>query len=171
MGDWAFLVRTLTFFLFGFVAAKNADFWNSVDKALLAAIVLTFVLGGLLLAAYLNEFAVTSDPQLLTGFLLLKVFYGWSVMITMFGLARQFANRSSAVLTYLTAAIFPYYILHQTITLLVSYWFTVHEAPLIVEATTIVLVTVLGCVLGYEVIRRVPALRPLFGLPTRHKAN
>ena len=42
-------------------------------------------------------------------------------------------------------------------------------APVAVEATTIVLVTVLGCVLGYEVIRKVPALRPLFGLPMRRR--
>ena len=92
-------------------------------------------------------------------------------MVTLFGLARKYANRPSSTLSYLTAAIFPYYILHQTITLLVSYWFTVHEAPLVVEATTILVVTVLGCVLGYEVIRRVPMLRPLFGLPLRENAR
>jgi len=165
-GDWAFLVRTFSFFLFGFVAAKNADFWNAIDSALPSAIILTIVLGGLLLAAYQNEFAVTSDAPLLTGFLLLKVFYAWSVVVTLFGLARKYANRPSSTLAYLTAAIFPYYILHQTITLLVSYWFTVHEAPLFIEATTIILVTVIGCALGYEIIRRVPPLRPLFGLPT-----
>lgn len=170
-GDWAFIARTLTFFLFGFLAAKNADFWSAVDNALPAGIVLTFVLGALLFTAYLNEFAVTSEPRLLNAFLLLKVLYAWSLMVTLFGLARRFANRPSSALTYLTAAIFPYYILHQTITLLVSYWFTVHEAPLVVEATTIVLVTVLGCVLGYEVIRRVPTLRPLFGLPANRKAE
>lgn len=170
-GDWAFIARTLTFFLFGFLAAKNADFWSSVDKALPAAIILTFVLGALLFTAYLNEFTVTSEPRLLTAFLLLKVLYAWSLMVTLFGLARKYANRPSSTLSYLTAAIFPYYILHQTITLLVSYWFTVHEAPLVVEATTILVVTVLGCVLGYEVIRRVPMLRPLFGLPLRENAR
>ena len=170
-GDWAFVVRTLSFFLFGFLAAKNADFWYSVDMALPAAIAVTCLLGGLLLAAYLHELTIAADPLFLNAFLLLRVFYGWSMIVTLFGLARRFANRPSSALTYLTAAIFPYYILHQTITLLVSYWFTVHEAPLVVEATTIVLVTVLGCVLGYEVIRRVDALRPLFGLPVRKNAR
>jgi len=167
-GDWAYIVRTFSFFLFGFLAAKNADFWNTVDRVLPAAVAFTAMLGGLLLTAYLNEFAVTSDAVLLKGFLLLRVFYAWSLIVTLFGLARRFANRPSATLTYLTAAIFPYYILHQTITLGISYWFTVNEAPLLVEATTIILVTVLGCVLGYEAIRRVPALRPFFGLPA-HK--
>ena len=132
---------------------------------------LSLVLGGLLVAAFFNEFAVTADPQLFNAFLVLKALYRWSVIVTLLGLARRFANRPSAALAYLTAAIFPYYILHQTITLLVSYWFTVNEAPLAIEATTIIVVTILGCVLGYEIIRRVGVLRPLFGLPMHRKAG
>ena len=169
-GDWANIARTLTFFLFGFLAAKSDDFWNAVDGALPVATLLSLLLGGLVLAAFLNEFAVSSDPQLFTGFLLLRVLYGWSVIVTLLGLARKFANRPSRVLTYLTAAILPYYILHQTITLLVSYWFTRHEAPLAIEAATNVMATILGCVLGYEAVRRVAVLRPLFGLTPRAKA-
>ena len=115
-GDWANIARTLTFFLFGFMAAKNEDFWNAIDGVLPASIILSLVLGGLLLTAFLNEFAVTADPRLFNAFLLLKVFYGWSIIVTLLGLARRFANRPSSALTYLTAAIFPYYILHQTIT-------------------------------------------------------
>jgi glucan biosynthesis protein C len=170
-GDWAHVAQTLTFFLIGFMAAKNEDFWRSVEGALSASIVLSLALGGLLLTAFLNEFAVTADPLLFNAFRMLRVLYAWSVIVMLLGLARRFANRPSLTLTYLTAAIFPYYIMHQTITLLVSYWFTVNEAPLAVEATTIVLVTVLGCVLGYEGIRRVDTLRPLFGLPMRAKVS
>lgn len=167
-GDWAYIARTLTLFLLGFLAAKNENFWNAVDGALPAAIGLSLVLGGLVVAAFLNEFAVTADPNLFTGSLLIRVLYGWSMVVMLLGLARRFANRPSRTLTYLTTAILPYYILHQTITLIVSYWFTTHEVPVAIEATTIVLVTILGCVLGYEIIRRVALLRPLFGLPVAY---
>ena len=170
-GDWAYITKTLTIFLLGFLAAKDQNFWNAVDRALPAAIGLSLVLGGLVLSAFLNEFAVTADPKLFTGSLLISVLYGWSMVVMLLGLARKFANRSSRAVTYLTAAILPYYILHQTITLVVSYWFTVHEAPVAVEAATIVLVTILGCVLGYEIIRRVALLRPLFGVPTGYPSR
>ena len=50
-----------------------------------------------------------------------------------------------------------------------GYWFTMVEAPAAIEVTAIVAATVLGCVVGYEVIRRVAVLRPLFGLPLRAK--
>jgi glucans biosynthesis protein C len=166
-GDWAYIAQTFTFFLFGFLAAKNQDFWKCIDRVLLPSAGFTLVLGGLLVTAFFNEFTVTADPQLFNAFLILKMLYRWSVIVTVLGLARRFANRPSATLSYLTAAIFPYYILHQTITLLVSYWFTVNEAPVAIEATTIVVVTMLGCALGYEGIRRVAFIRPLFGLPMR----
>jgi glucans biosynthesis protein C len=170
-GDWANIAQTFTFFLIGFIVAKNEDFWRAIDRTLPASIFLSLVLGGLLLTALLNPFAVGSDLRLMDAVLLLRVFYAWSIIVTLLGLARNFANRPSWTLTYLTAAIFPYYILHQTIAVLVGYWFTMNEAPAVIEATTIIAATVAGCVVGYEVIRRVALLRPLFGLPISRKAS
>ena len=168
-GDWANIAHTLTIFVLGFIAAKNEDFWRAIDKALPAAAGFSIVLGGTLLAAWLNQSAVRADPQMLSAVLTLRVFYAWAIIVALLGLARRFANRPSRTLTYLTAGVFPYYILHQTIIVVVAYWFTMHAAPLAIEATTIIGATVLGCALGYEVIRRVTVLRPLFGLPMRGK--
>jgi glucan biosynthesis protein C len=166
---WAHTARTLTFFLLGFVAAKNEDFWAAVDRAFPAAIGMSLVFGGLLLTVWLNQFELGSDTRLLYAALMLRPFYGWSMMIMLLGLARRFGSRPSRALVYLTAGVMPYYILHQTIIVVSGYWFTMHEAPLAIEAATIIVVTVLGCALGYEVIRRVTVLRPLFGLPLRGK--
>lgn len=168
-GGWASAARSFTYFLIGFVAAKNEDFWNAVDRALPASIGLSLVLGGLLLAAWLNEFQMAADTRFLYVALFLGTFYAWSVFVMLLGLARRFANRPSRALTYLTAAVFPYYIVHQAFIVVSGYWFTLHEAPLAIEAATILGVTILGCVLSYELIRRVAVLRPLFGLPLRDK--
>ena len=167
ISDWAGTVRTLTFFLIGFVAAKNEDFWSAIDHALPGSIGLSLVLGGLLFMAWLNEPTLGADERLLYAVLLLRAFYAWSIITMLLGLAHTFANRPSRALTYLTAAVFPYYILHQTIIVVLAYWFTMHEAPLAIEAATVIGATILGCVLGFEVICRVAVLRPLFGLPLR----
>lgn len=169
ISGWHGTARTLTYFLLGFMAAKNDDFWRAVDKAFPAAIGLTLFLGGLLLTTWLNQFEIGSDTELLYAALLLRQFYGWSFMIMLLGLARRFANRPSRVLVYLTAGIMPYYILHQTIIVVVAYWFTMHEVPLVIEAPAIIAAAFLGSALGYEIIRRVAVLRPLFGLPLREK--
>ncbi|MGO4832762.1 hypothetical protein AB4144_10780, partial [Rhizobiaceae sp. 2RAB30] len=67
--------------------------------------------------------------------------------------------------------VFPYYILHQTIIVILGYWLIPYRLPAFVEAAIIVGATVAGCILGYEFIRRVQLLRPLFGLPWRRGRN
>lgn len=168
-GDWANIAHTLTIFVLGFIAAKNEDFWSAVDRALPVALALSAALGGALLIAWLNQTVVRADPQLLSAVLTLRVFYAWTIIVTLLGLARRFTNRTSPALAYLTAAIFPYYIMHQTIIVVVGYWFTMVEAPAAIEVTAIIVATVLGCAVGYEIIRKVTLLRPLFGLPMRGK--
>lgn len=171
-GDWANIAHTLTIFLLGFVAAKNASFWNAVAKALPSALAMSLALGGTLLVLRLNFYNVfLADESARMAVGVLRVAYAWAIIVSLLGLAQAFANRGGRVLTYLTGAIFPYYILHQTIIVVVGYWFTLHVAPTTVEAPVVIAATVIGCVLGYEVIRRIPLIRPLFGLPMRDRAN
>lgn len=170
-GDWANIAHTLSIFAIGFIVAKNENFWSAVDGALPAAAGLSAALGATVLAARLNveTTGVHGEMPLAVG--VLQVLYAWSVIVALLGLARRFANRPSRTLTYLTGAVFPYYILHQTIIVVVGYWFTMHEVPLSVEAGAIMAATVLGCAFGYEIIRRVRVLRPLFGLPLGEKCQ
>lgn len=168
---WSGIARTLTFFLLGFTAAKNQNFWAAVDRALPASIAMSMVVGVLYLAAWLNQFEIGTETELLYAALLLRPLYSWSLLVMLLGLARKFANRPGKALTYLTAAVFPYYILHQTIISVVAYWFTIHEAPLFVEASVIIGATLLGCALGFEIIRRAGPIRLLFGMPWRRKVR
>ncbi|MBL8579656.1 MAG: acyltransferase family protein [Mesorhizobium sp.] len=169
VGDWDLVARTFTAFIFGFMGAGNEHFWRAMDSVLSASVGVALVLGVLLLVAGLNSFEVGSDTVLLNAVLILREFYAWSVIAMLFGLARRFANHPSAILAYLTAAIFPYFILHQTIILVVAYWFTIYEVPLALEVGAMLFATVLGCGIAYEIIRRAGPVRLLFGLPLREK--
>jgi len=65
----------------------------------------------------------------------------------------------------MTEAIFPWYILHQTLTVMLGYWLTRQDLPVGIEAPLVIGGTFAGCALLHElVIRRVGFLRPLFGL-------
>ena len=65
---------------------------------------------------------------------------------------------------YLTSAIFPVYILHQTVIVVVAHSLKPSHLYPPVEGVLLVLATVATCFLGYEAIRRVRLLQPLFGL-------
>ena len=87
-GDWANIAHTLTIFLFGFIAAKNEDFWRAVDKALAAAVGLSIALGVAVLAARLNIETVRAHDELRLAVGVVRVLYAWSIIVTLLGLAQ-----------------------------------------------------------------------------------
>ncbi|WP_286267883.1 acyltransferase family protein [Thalassotalea atypica] len=84
--------------------------------------------------------------------------------LTVLALAYKYLNVHSNKLTYFNDAVYPFYILHQTIILVVAFYFADANLGPVVEPITIIFVTVVGCFLGFEAIRRTMWLRPFFGL-------
>jgi glucan biosynthesis protein C len=132
---------------------------------------LAATLGLLLVVARLNRELVSDSGMLLSAVRIGRILYAWVVIVALLALARRFFNRRGAVLSYLTEAVFPYYIIHQTAIVMVGYWLIPYRLPVAVEATLIVAATMLTCVAGFEVVRRVSLLRPLFGLPVRRRTG
>jgi glucan biosynthesis protein C len=65
----------------------------------------------------------------------------------------------------MTEAVFPWYILHQTLIVMIGYWLTRQGLSIYSESLALILLTFLGCYLINEYfIRRWKWIRPLFGL-------
>ena len=97
----------------------------------------------------------------------LRVAWGvnqWCAIAAAFGFAYRFRNADSAALRYLTPAVFPVYILHQTVIVALAHNAKPLGLPPLLEGPLLVLLTFAVCFSGYELIRRLPLLRPLFGL-------
>lgn len=158
IGDWFNHASSFSMLLVGCFAAKSRAFWGAVEKVRRLAVGLA--LGtGIAIAA----FRVTGMRGDL--FDITEVVYAWTVILSLLGLAQRYLNRPSRALGYLTEAVFPYYVMHQTLIVCLGAWAIPSGLPLWAEASFITVGTVAGCGLGYELlIRRVPVLRPLFGL-------
>jgi surface polysaccharide O-acyltransferase-like enzyme len=91
-------------------------------------------------------------------------------IVAILGFARRHFNHDNAARRYLTTAIFPVYILHQTIIVVCAHELKPSHLQPGVEGLLLVLVTAAASFLGYEVIRRIGLLRPLFGLPLNARA-
>jgi peptidoglycan/LPS O-acetylase OafA/YrhL len=72
--------------------------------------------------------------------------------------------RDNAARRYLTAAIFPVYILHQTVIIVLAHALQPANMAPPVEGLLLVATTAAACFMAYEVIRRVRPLQPLFGV-------
>jgi glucan biosynthesis protein C len=89
----------------------------------------------------------------------------WLWILAVFGFARHtLVNRDGPIRRYLTDAIFPFYIIHQTTIEVVGHYLAKERLSLGLEATLLVSATMASCIATYEIARRIGVLRPLFGL-------
>ena len=95
----------------------------------------------------------------------IKVFNLWAWILTLFGFGARYLNRPSKTLAYANQAVYPFYILHQSITVVCGYFLMDLDWSIEVKFVLLTLVTFGGSWLIYEyLIRRWKWVRPLFGL-------
>lgn len=159
----------LTFAL-GYLLAKADGPWEQLRRSrhwMLAAALASYVL---MIAGYLqfDDFDAIPDGPLMA----LRTLWGvmeWAAIAAILGYARAWNPKDSPLLRYLTAAVFPFYILHQTVIVVLAHDLKpLHIAPAL-EGPLLIAATFALCLLGYEVIRRIGWLRPLFGLKRESK--
>ena len=95
----------------------------------------------------------------------------WGAVIGLIGFAQGHLHRDGPERRYLTEAIFPYYIAHQTIIILAGHLLKPYGLAPSAEFAIILPVTVIGCVATYEFGKRIGWLRPLIGLAPRRSAQ
>ena len=168
VGDWYNHATYGMTFLLGFVLAGTHQPWVAMERLRWTSFVLA-ILGWALLAAYMSIYGADGSPT--PPFLLMlsrRVVFGaeqWLAIAAILGFARRHLNHDNAARRYLTTAIFPVYILHQTIIVVMAHALQPVNLTPAIEGPLLILVTATACLAGYEVIRRVAVLRPLFGLP------
>ncbi len=167
-GDWYNHVRYLLFLFGGYLIADCTAFWARISgnawRLLPAAGV-----------AYLGVLAIFHDylppglgwldeeQQLLLARVLVSVDQ-WLWVLAVLALGHRYLNRPSPILRYMNEAILPWYILHQTLIVVAAYLLVSLALPRGLEASLLVAVTVLGCAVGYELVKRFRVTRLLFGL-------
>jgi peptidoglycan/LPS O-acetylase OafA/YrhL len=103
------------------------------------------------------------------GFAFLRFGVGWLSVLAILGFGKRYLDRPSRALSYTAEASYPFYILHQTVIVAVAFyivrlpWATAPKFVAIMAAATALTLA------GYEVVRRVPALRFLFGMKPKRK--
>lgn len=155
-----------TFLIYGYLIGWNMNLWEQIKRyrrIYLSIAVASYIA---ILFAY---FIVWLDPILKAMWWaewlgLIAAFNTWSAVLAMLGYAAEYLNKPGPKLSYLSDAVLPYYILHQSIIVVMAYWLASFQLGPVLEPLIIVVATFAGCIAGYEIIRRVNLLRPLFGL-------
>lgn len=167
--DWATHAHAFTMLLIGWFIAKSPTFWNATRRAGRVAFACAILLLISLTVLRDNWQSVRTIAGAFEALSFMEALYAWSVIVALLSLAQSFLNVPSPALTYLSEAVFPLYILHQTVIIVTGYLLIGSGLPGTVEATIIVISTFAACFGLHEVIRRMSWLRPLFGLRRRKR--
>jgi len=168
--DWGAHAHYFSYFVVGMLIAKNQAFWRVLGATWRTGVVFVLVSGAIMLPMWVNWENWTVNQWFVDIIRAWRVIYAWAVIATVMGAAQCYLNRPSKRLSYLTEAVFPYYILHQTLIVVIGVAAASLGLPAAIEFLTVLVGTVLGCLLLHEfIIRRVVFLRPLFGLPLKPK--
>jgi hypothetical protein len=166
VNDWYNHAVYAPIFFLGFVLAGARAPWEAIERLRWHAFGFA-VLGWVFLCVWHGLDTIDAlSPSLALRRTWQTVFSAqiWLVIVAVLGFSRRHLNRDSVARRYLTTAVFPVYILHQTIIVIAAHTLQPVRLDPLLEGLVLVLVTTAVCFMGYEAIRRVPVLRPLFGL-------
>ncbi|WP_375466194.1 acyltransferase family protein, partial [uncultured Methylobacterium sp.] len=165
LGDWYDHAVYYAFFLLGYLIAEQDTAWNVLDRLRWPALILASAT-----SAIAWPIDATSPFPTWSGVLhhhdtVAVPLYQWSVIVAVIAFGRRWLPCTDGPWRrYLAAAVFPFYLVHQTAIVLAAYALRDAGWPAAPEAAIIVLVTAATCVVAFEMARRSRWLRPLFGL-------
>lgn len=164
--DWHNHATYFPIFVLGALVAFQGAFWQRMEQVRFGA--LATALGGW--AFLMSYYAITEHMppeqvvQWRDGQRVLYALVQWSAILAVCGFGHRHLQFDSAKRRYLTQAVFPVYIVHQTLIIVFSQLIKpAHHGP-VLEAVLLFVMTLTASFGIFEVVRRVPLLRPLFGL-------
>lgn len=167
VNDWAYFVKNLLLFWFGYLLISRRDFWQILtDQRRI------FLAGTLVCTALLYGVRAVYDfegPDIMAveiAYLIYSDCLTWFSVLATVGYGYRYLNVNKPILKYLNEAIYPFYILHQTVILIIGYYVLtktdlgVYDGFLVVSLTSFVV-----CVTIYALlIRPFKLTRVLFGM-------
>jgi surface polysaccharide O-acyltransferase-like enzyme len=155
-------------FVFGFGIAKHAPFFESCLRWRRTALALGLASWAALQIYYASYPGDAVPPEALRQvFRVVHELQAWTMIVAAIGFAHRYLRTADGPWRKtLSVAIFPVYLIHQTIIVVLAYHLDKLSLPVALEVTLLLSGTALGSWLFYETGRRIPWLRIWIGLPS-----
>ena len=156
----------IAYFILGYILVADSRFEKAINRHKAVALVLGPVL--FLFVAYFESFGYPwSVPSNLIPILVAYIvgFAPWFFVIAILGYGRQFLRSSNKFLRYTGEASYPYYILHQTIIVIIGFYVVQWQLGIALKYVIILVAAIAVTALLYEVlVKRFNLFRFLFGM-------
>lgn len=165
--DWAYLSYNFLFFIFGYLLFSDTRLIGQIVKQRRLNGIFALILTAIFFIDYFNSIDpfVSSNLQSLLGCLL-----EWSIGMAVIGYGGKYLNRENKIRRHLNEAIYPFYILHQTVIVVIGFYLF----DLDIAVTTKAFVLTLGSLtisagIYLAFIRPFNAMRFIFGMRIKKK--
>ncbi|GAB3033715.1 hypothetical protein GCM10027185_39290 [Spirosoma pulveris] len=166
LDDWYLFNSSITFYFFGYFLADLPAFWSTCEtyrRYFLAVAVTCLIV--LFWKFYWPVALPTQQDSRLYLYGCMDGLHIWAIILTTIGFARRYLNISNPALAYLTTAVYPFYILHQTIIVASGYYIVQWDKPIWVKLLALIgICFVLLFGLFHFLIRPFVLTRILYGL-------
>jgi peptidoglycan/LPS O-acetylase OafA/YrhL len=167
INDWAFICLDFLYFLFGFVLLGNPNVVDAIVRDRKIWLGITLIASGIMFSIMYVFYAVAA-AWLVYDILALLV--SWTIGLTLLAFARKYINVDNAWRKQLNMAIYPVYLIHQPILIVVAYFIVKLSMPIVLKALLIAILTLLIVWAVYRfLILPFNTTRLLFGLKKKQE--
>lgn len=158
----------LVFFIIGYLLATDTTFLEAAEKqrvpALIAVVLLFFV-------GFWGGPRLADSPMIYQLESLFRGLHSWCWLVAILGFGRRYLNIKNAFLQYANEAVLPFYILHQTVIVVIAFSMVAWQVSITVKYLFLWIFSFLVIMGLYEgIIKRLSVARFLFGLKPLKKS-
>jgi glucans biosynthesis protein C len=157
VSDWANFTGSLITFFWGFVMCGSPRFLGLIESRRREFLAVAAVLLPLF-------YVVRVFPAPAWTRTVVDAWFGMAMILALAGWGRAKLNRDSPALRWANTAVYPFYIVHQTVTVLLGYAWLGWRVSFAVKFPALLAGTLVVTWLVYEVVRRNAVTRLLFGM-------
>lgn len=174
--DWCNVFYWLQFLLVGFLCISMPAFVESIERNRRISFTIAFL--SFMLINYVrwndiepwNTIANWRTDWHTYAYLALTPIMAWSWVLTAIGYGKKYLNKRHKALDYLNQAVYPFYILHQTVMLVVVYYVVkVQESILMKFLFTVFATLFISMCIYHLLIKPFGIMRFLFGMKPKEK--
>jgi peptidoglycan/LPS O-acetylase OafA/YrhL len=167
-GGWS-LFLYMIFFIYGYVIFTHHKFKPIIDRngnlALFGGIMATTLAIVLLL---MKGFPPYGNSPYFLFMTTLRAFNSWFWLIAIFSFGEKYFTAQNGFLGYANEAVLPFYILHQTVIVIIGFYFINWNTGVYFKYLVLCVASFVSICIIYDVlVRRINILRFLFGLKWR----
>jgi glucan biosynthesis protein C len=167
LNDWASMTLYIIFFMSGFILLPNKNITEAIRKQRLLYLAETIAV-----TVIMFKGSSLASPERTREIIwdVSSIFVALACGITALGFAKQYLNRDSKFRKLANEAIFPFYLLHQPVIVVVGYFMVRLDVPVLWKFVFITLCSfTITAGLYWMLIRRMNPLRIIFGMKMMRK--